>query len=194
MCRAAVVPLDHVLRVLRIDPHVVIIAVRNRRGAKRLAAVGALEPAFVANPDDIRVVRVDAERGVVERARDQRARTIDQRPARAAVFGSIQTRAGLGLNQCVDAIRKRVRNSNIASAEELRRQAAGELGPMVARVSGFVDATVVASAADDGPRLPLAVPHAMRRSRSDCRVESPDRPRRRYRKYTGHSSRSFRRR
>ncbi len=68
---AAVVGLNHELRVARVDPDIVMIAMRRGRGAKALAAVHALVPALVADEEKIGVVRIDPEGGVVERPRNQ---------------------------------------------------------------------------------------------------------------------------
>ena len=70
---AAVVRLHHELRVLRIDPDIVVVAMRRVGAAERLAAIGASKPVFVADENDIGIVGIDAQRRVIERPRDDRA-------------------------------------------------------------------------------------------------------------------------
>ena len=144
---------------LRIDPHVVVIAVRRGRRAEALAAVAALVPAFVAHQDYVGVVGVHAERGVVERARDQVSGAVDQAPGGAGVFRTVEAGAGLGLDQRVDAVGRGGGDGHVAAPEEFIGQAAGQLGPVDAAIGALIDAAL-ARAADDGPRLALAMPHA----------------------------------
>src|SRR5262249_8432035 len=80
---SAVVRLEHVIRIFWIDPNIVMIAVGCDGAAERLAAVRALEPVFVANEDDVGISRVDAERVVIERTRDDRSGAVHLSPGRA---------------------------------------------------------------------------------------------------------------
>ncbi len=68
---AAIVRLNHDVAVLRIDPDVVIVAVRCAQQRERLAAVGRFEEALRPGIDDVRIGRIGAERGVVERPLNQ---------------------------------------------------------------------------------------------------------------------------
>ena len=59
---AAVVGSDHALRVLRVDPEVVVIAVAVALDVlERLAAVDALEQRHLGEPDHVGVRRVDGQ-------------------------------------------------------------------------------------------------------------------------------------
>src|SRR6185369_8010496 len=129
-----------------------------RRAAERPAAVGALEPAFVADVDDVGVGRVDSERREVERAGNEVALTVHERPGGAGVLGAVETGAGLGLDKSENALGPNIRNGDVAASEKVVGEAPGELRPVLAAVGGFVDAAFFGSA-DDGPGLALAVPH-----------------------------------
>ena len=50
-------------------------------------------------------------------------------------------------------------DGDVAASEQIVGQSARELGPVLAAVGALVDAAFL-RAADDGPRLALAVPHA----------------------------------
>src|SRR5262249_39723911 len=96
---AAVVAVDHPPRVGRVDPQVVVGAVvRAVHGAEGAAAVDALEQRDVRGPDDVSVLRIHGERGVVPGPLPQVVVCRGQPPALAAVVGAVEA-ALFGLDQ-----------------------------------------------------------------------------------------------
>src|SRR5712692_6144025 len=69
---APVVGLDHDLAVFRIDPDVVIVAMRSAKDRKRLAAVGGFKESFRARVNHVGIRRVGAERDVIKWTLDHR--------------------------------------------------------------------------------------------------------------------------
>ncbi len=65
---APVVALDHALRVVGRDPHVVVVAVGRPDGGPGLAGVGRLVEADVEDVDGVLGLRVGVDAGVVEGA------------------------------------------------------------------------------------------------------------------------------
>ena len=104
--RAAVVRLNEDVRVVRIDPHVVVVAVRYRLARPRLTAVLRFPVTLGHAPQDVRVRRMRFEMAVVKRAVDDRLEVGHLRPHRTAVVRSIDTALAVRrLDQDVDAIR-----------------------------------------------------------------------------------------
>ena len=101
---AAVVALDHAPRVARVDPQVMVIAVRRGHRRKGAAAVGRLPALQVEHPDGVGILRVGVEVHVIPGAPPQLAVFAEPLPRLAAVIRAEQ-RAVLGLDQRPDAVR-----------------------------------------------------------------------------------------
>src|SRR5215475_12946677 len=82
---AAVVALDHTLRVARVDPQVVVVAVRGGHLYEGSAAVGRFPGLVIEDPDRIGVLRVGEDMLVVPWAPLQVAVVADQLPGRTTV-------------------------------------------------------------------------------------------------------------
>ena len=126
-----------------------------------LAAVGGLVEALGAGVEDIGVGRIGAERVVVERPLDHARRGggrlhVHQHPRLPRVVRTIEAAAGQRFEQRVDAIGRRGAHADVALADEVVRQARGDLREVLAPVGALVEAAVVA-AADDRPGLALQV-------------------------------------
>ena len=67
--RATVVAVNKQVRVIRVDPHIVIIAMRHAQSFPGLAAVDRLHVSRCHAVKDIRIFRVDVQVGIVERPR-----------------------------------------------------------------------------------------------------------------------------
>ena len=115
--RTAVVGLDHALVVLGVDPKVVRVAVvhATAHGTKRLPAVGRFHERHVVRVDDVGVLRVGVDLGVVPRALPQVAIVVRALPRRTAVIGS-KDAARIGFDVGPDAIRisSRHRDADVA--------------------------------------------------------------------------------
>ena len=136
---AAVVAVDHVVRVVGIDPQVVVVAVgagADRR--QRLAGIGRAEERRVLHVDHVLAVRVGEHVRVVERALPHAAGRVHQRPARACVVTHEQA-AVLVLHQRVDAAAVGARHGHADAPHHARGQArrARDLGPGVAAVGAL---------------------------------------------------------
>src|SRR5690606_26477175 len=83
--RAAVVALDDAVRVLWVDPDVVVVAVRGRDHREGLAGVDRLEELLLQDPDGVLVGGVGVDMAVVPVPGAQRRVVVDVLPVRAAV-------------------------------------------------------------------------------------------------------------
>ena len=155
---AAVVRLDHDPPVGRIDPQVVVVAVWDAHAREGPAAIDALEVALGAGVDDVGVGRVGGDRGVVEGAGAELRIVGDQRERAARVVGAVEARAGLRLDQNVDAVGVGATHRDVRLADESGGEAIGELRPGGAAVGALVDAAFH-GAGDDRPGLPFGAPH-----------------------------------
>src|SRR5204862_3454304 len=75
--RPTVVPLDHALRIVPRDPHVVVVPVRIGQVPERGPAVGRLVGEDVGGVDDVGVLGVREDARVVTRALPQLALAVD---------------------------------------------------------------------------------------------------------------------
>ncbi len=157
----AVVDLQHDLRVVRVDPDAVIVAVRRAEAGEGLAAVHRLVEPELVDVDLVLVLRVDADVVEVERARAQPLAVVDQRPGLAGVARLVEAALGAGrLDHRVEHPRIAARDVEVDLADQRRRQPGRELLPGNAAVGALVDAPLVRRpAADDVPALADAAVH-----------------------------------
>ena len=87
---AAVVALDHALRVARVDPQVMIVAMRRGHLRKCFAAVDGFPALVVEDPYRVGVLRVGKDVLVVPRTALQVAFITDQFPGGATIVGAVQ--------------------------------------------------------------------------------------------------------
>ncbi len=128
--QAAVVADQHMVGVLRIDPDRVMVRMDDRRGLRvhRLAAVGRHLQIDPAKYHDVRVVGIDPHLAEVHRTR---VGAVHTPPARAAVFGSIETggaaTTAASATTATTALRSRVAASSRtgSSATTGRRRTSG---------------------------------------------------------------------
>ncbi len=164
--RAAVVGLDHPPRVLRIDPEVVVVAVRRGELAERLAAVGRFPQRVVRDPDRVHVLRIREHVHVVPGTSAQPRVFADALPRRARVVRAEQ-RAVVGFHHRVHAPAVRGRHDDADAPEHAARQTgvAGDVGPRVAAVGGLPQpgvGTAARHAPRRAPRLPDGREHHAR--------------------------------
>ena len=157
--RATVVPFDHPPVVVRGDPQVVGVTVRDAaHGGEAPAAVGGLEEVDVVHVHDVGVFRVGVDLGVVPGALAQGAVTVDPLPCDPRIAGPVDP-ARVGLDEGEDALRIQRRDSHGDVAEDAGGQAgaAGDVLPAVAAVGALEDAAA-RPAGDEHPwrasRLP----------------------------------------
>ena len=162
--RTAVVAVDHVAAVHRVDPERVIVAVLRRQHLEALPAVDRAEDRRVEHVHDVGVLRIGDDFHVVPRPRLDQAVIVEQAPAAAGIVGAVEAPL-VGLHDGVDAIGVGRRHGDADLAHELR-QPLRQPGPAVAAVGGLPDAAAGAAAADD-PRRALVVPE---RGVEDARV------------------------
>ena len=147
------------LRIVRIDPDVVMIAVRAVADVgERLAAVGRAERARVQRVDDVLVLVIGEDVRVVERALADVAAGVDHLPGRAGIVGHQQA-AVLVLDQRVDAvgIRGRQRDADLADHPRRHARVARDLFPGLAAVGRLEEAAARTAARHlilDAIRLP----------------------------------------
>jgi len=95
---AAVVRSDHALRVLRVDPQAVIVAMRNFHFIEAASAVGGLEELHVRHVDRVYILRIGDHVHVIPGALQQRMAAVYEIPGVAAIVGAIKSAAFLGLD------------------------------------------------------------------------------------------------
>ena len=157
--RPAVVALDHPLRVARVDPQLVVVAVRRGYPHEGLAPVRRLPHVQVQHVAGVRVLRVGVYVGVVPRPLQQVAVVVDVLPRIAAVVRPVQPPL-LGLDDRPDPPRLGGRGSDADPPLGAFRQSlvAGDVGPGVAPVRRLVE-TAVRPAARELEGLPQRLPH-----------------------------------
>ena len=108
-----VIGIDHPVRVVGIDPQIVVVAVRHRNRREAASAVDRFHERRVQHVDRIRIVRIGEHVHVVPGSGAQNALFVDLLPAVAAIVGSIQpTVITLGLDDRPYAARLRRRRGN----------------------------------------------------------------------------------
>ncbi|MBD3854056.1 MAG: hypothetical protein IFJ96_04685, partial [Acidobacteria bacterium] len=112
----------HPLRVLGVDPDVVVVPAAALDRANALAAVTRLEHRNLRKPHHIGVGRVDGQRRVVPRSLTDPPRGADAGPRLAAVVGAEEA-ALLGLDEGVDALRLALRHPHAHPAPNSPREA-----------------------------------------------------------------------
>ncbi len=157
--RAAVVPLEQDLRVVRVDPDDVVVAVRGMQFRPRLAAV-ARHPQRVdlRHVGRVRVVRVGEDAHVVEGALTELPFLVHARPGGAGV-GRAEDAALLRLDDGVEDVRVGRHHRDAHPAERPGRQAGmiRDVRPVRAAVGRLVEAAA-RTAARQAPRRPLRLP------------------------------------
>jgi hypothetical protein len=159
---AAVVADEDVRGVRGVDPHRVIVGVDFRErdhGPERLAAVVRDGDQREDVVDAVRILRVDADVGVVERAVGDVVLGVDRRPFAAAVVGA-QERALLGFHEGVDDARIRARDGDADASEVAFRHSIllGEPLPGRAAVVRHMQARAGAAGVEE-PRPAAVLPH-----------------------------------
>ena len=169
---AAVVALDHPAGVRRIDPEIVVVAVRRRHLDERLAAVDRLPERVVRHPHGVDVGRIGEDVHVVPGTAAQPGLLARALPGGAAVVGA-EERAVLGLDHRVDAPAVGGGDGDADPSEHAARQSGvpRDVGPRVAAV-GRLPERRVRPAARHAPRGALRLPH---RGEQHARVLRVDR-------------------
>ena len=144
---AAVVGLDHPVRIGRCDPHVVVVAVRHVAGLPRLARVRRLVDVDVQHPDGVLHLGIGIHPRVVERPLTEIAALVHLLPVRPRVVRHEEA-AVLRLDLGIQARRVRAGDREPDLAEHALRQTgiARDFGPVIAAVSRLEDAAARAAA------------------------------------------------
>ena len=156
--RAAVVRLDLDVRVVGVDPEVVVVAVGRELPLPGHAAVGGLEVALGQAPQRVRIGRVGVEVVVVEGAVPDRLEVAHLPPAVPLVIRAEHPAfVGRRLDEHVDPGGIGRRDREVRFAAESLREPVLEFFPGVAAVPRALHAAFHAARAD-GPGLPLDLP------------------------------------
>ena len=156
--RAAVVRLDHPLRVVGGDPEVVVVAVRIGDVPKRHATVRRAIQPRVHRPDRVGILGVGKDLHVVPGALAELVVTVHVLPGRAAVVRAVHA-ALLGLDQGPHprGLRTRHREPDIAEQPGRKPGVVSEFGPVLAAVGGLED-PAARTARNELPRPALRLP------------------------------------
>ena len=152
---AAVVRVGEIPGILRVDPEVVIVAVRGRQRREPYSSINRLHDRRVHHVDDVGVLRVGGDVHVVPRARLDETVLAQQPPCLPRVVGSEEP-ALFRFDDRVHAIRICRRDGHADLAHQLW-QPFGESRPAVATVGRLPDAAPGPSAAHQ-PRKALVIP------------------------------------
>src|SRR5262245_59305099 len=167
---AAVVARNQLIGVVRIDPEVVVIAVRPASNvAEALAAVVAGDQWAVGLVKLVLVLRVHDQVGEVERTPDHALAAVKRRPRLAAVVGAIKTvLRHFGFDYGVNDVRLGRGDRDCHTAPWLRGQSFGairvKLGPRGAAVGAFEKAAATRragafAAGTEGPAFAAEIPY-----------------------------------
>ena len=164
---AAVVALDHALRVARVDPQVVVVAVGRGYLRKGAPTVGRFPHLEIGNVHGFGIAGVGEDVAVIKGTLVEFAVVAHQLPGIAAVVGAEQA-AFLGFDNGPDPATAGRGGGNADFAFEACGQAGSiaEFFPGVAAVSGAKDAAAGA-AAGQGPEIAVGLPD---RGVEDARV------------------------
>src|SRR5436853_3078473 len=163
---AAVARLDDPVRIARVDPQSVVVAVPRRQEIEGLAAVGRAEQTRVLRIDRVEALRVGEDRGKIPGALSEPAVVVHAPPVLAGVVRAVQAPFGR-LDHRVDAPRVGARDRDMDAPEYARGQAvARQVGPARAAVARAVQAAP-RTAAREVPWQPSCLPE---RGVHDARV------------------------
>src|SRR6185312_876641 len=156
--RATVVGFDHSLGVVRCDPQIVVVAVRNADRLVRLSAVGRVIEADVGYVNAVLVLGVCEDARVVPCALPQAATVVELDPRGAGVIGTKHA-TGIGFDDCPQPsfLRWRRRDSDVADYPLGKARIARDLGPVLTRIRGLED-PASGPAGYELPRLAVRLP------------------------------------
>ena len=136
--RTAIIGIGEDLRVARVDPEAMIVAMGRVDDGKGLAAVDGAGERRVDDPDDVGILRVGHDVGVVPGARADQPVIAEPAPALAGVIRAVEP-AIFSLDDGEHAVGIRRRNRHVNLAHELGKPL-GQAHPGVAGVGGLPDA------------------------------------------------------
>ena len=154
--RAAIVRIDQVIRVGRVDPEAVIVAMRGGHIGERAPAVDALEQWRVAHPHHLGVLRIGRDVHVIPRARLNQPVARHLPPRLTGIVTAKQTTV-LRFHNRVHAIGIGRRHRHTDLAHQLRQPFLTAL-PRIAAVHRLPDPAAGTTAAYH-PRRALMIPH-----------------------------------
>ena len=153
--RPTVVGVDQEARVLRIDPELMVVAVRRLECRERSASVNGFHHRRVHHIDDVSVLRIGRDVHVVPRARLNQPVPAEQPPRLPGIVAAKET-ALFRFDNGIHALRIRRRYGDADLAHQLW-QALTKSCPGVAGVGGLPDAAP-RPAASDQPGQTLMIP------------------------------------
>ena len=154
----AVIGIDHVEVVFRIDPVIVMVAVRCRLLFEGHAAVDRLHDGRVEHPDRVGIDRIRLDVNVIPGARPEDSVAVHELPGLAVIVAAVQPAlVQLGLDNGVNAVRHAGRDIHAGLADQLG-QTARQLFPGVTAVGGLENAAGGATGFDE-PWLAPVLPH-----------------------------------
>ena len=167
---AAVVAIDHAIRVVGIDPKSVMIAMGRVEAFEGFARIDGAVEASVRDVDLVRIFRVSPDMREVPGALAEAMVVVDERPFAAAVVASIEA-PFLGFDESIDDIRVGAGNRDADAAERtFRESVAFDWLPRRAVVAGTVEA-VFRAATIERPRRAIAFPHRGKENVRILRIE-----------------------
>ncbi len=154
LIHAAVVAVQHAVRVRRVDPERVVIGVDVRADdAEALAAVARHPQVAAENEDLLGILRVDADHAEVEGAEHDPRVLVDDVPGVAAIVGPEEHARVLELGDHVDGLGLARRHGDADPILRLIGQAAREVLPRLSAVHRSIEAGL-AGAAVQAPGAP----------------------------------------
>ena len=156
--RAAVVGLDHALRIFGGDPEVVVVAVGRGEGGEGASPIGRAVGADVQGVDDIGIPGVGKDVGEVPGALAEVVFLIHARPVFTGVIGAEEAAIG-GFDHGPDTVRIGGGDGHGDAALHAAGQPGrmGDIGPRVAAIGGFPE-TAARAAAVEAPGFAADLP------------------------------------
>ena len=142
---AAVVRINHDIRIRWVEPEVVVVTVRSAVFGEGLATVDGLVDASVQDPDYIWILGIGEDFHVIPGAGLEGPTRVDESPGFAGVVGAIDPAVGVGFDDCVNTIW--IGGDIHADFAQGFGKPGGDFLPIVAAVGGFPDARAGAAAA-----------------------------------------------
>ena len=151
--RPAVVAHDHAVGIVGVDPQVVVVAVGYMHARKVLAPVGGLVHLDVGQVNDVRVLRIGVDPGVVPGALADLVLVVDVRPLLAAVVADVEAALLLRFQKRINAPRPRGRSGHADLPQKLVGKSfgvffVGQLLPGIAAIGRLVEPASRAAAHD----------------------------------------------
>src|SRR6202012_407402 len=138
---SAIVAFDHYLRVFRVDPEIVIVAVWHGNRVESFSTVRGSEEISIGGVDHVRIFGIGKDVPVIPRAPEKGALRVDADKALSSIVRTEHTSVR-GVHQCPYTIWHGRRDVDAYSSYWSLRESPRQLSPMVAAIRSFENSTI----------------------------------------------------